>query len=165
MNGYWIFINSWHITTQAALFVWMEGETSANIGETAPASELPGQITTKYWWQNISQYYRKILLIFGKQDICLGVSANLDLRVNSAKTQNPSQRKSCHQEVRKKIWQNLKRAHHWQKQKDLRMVWDRQRGKREIQLFHKNWEIPWKNLDDVKTFNFSSEIDKIYVDG
>ena len=50
----------------------MEGETSANIGETAPASELPGQTYTKidHSLENENPS---------------GVGANQNLRANSVK--------------------------------------------------------------------------------
>ena len=129
----------------------MGGKTSANIGETAPASDLPGQMTTKYWWCSAKGCI--ILLTFAYFS---GVSVNLDLRVNSAKTRRTSHRKFCHQGVRTKIQQNLKN----QKQMARWLVWDRQREKRDIRLFQKNWEIPWKNSDDEKTSNFSSKTRK-----
>ena len=50
----------------------MEGETSANIGETAPASELPGQTYTK-------------IDDSPENENPSGVDANQNLRANSVK--------------------------------------------------------------------------------
>ena len=82
----------------------MGGKTSANIGETAPASDLPGHNIDDAV-QKVAEYHGKILLTFAYFS---GVSVNLDLRVNSAKTRRTSHRKFCHQGVGAKIQQNLK---------------------------------------------------------